>query len=43
MTTTAGAGGRTAVVTRASSGYAVTRPARVHVAEIVVRPNKDLP
>jgi NADP-dependent 3-hydroxy acid dehydrogenase YdfG len=23
--------------------YAVTRPARVHVAEIVVRPNKDLP
>jgi NADP-dependent 3-hydroxy acid dehydrogenase YdfG len=23
--------------------YAITRPARVHVAEIVVRPNKDLP
>ena len=22
--------------------YAVTRPARVHIAEIVVRPNKDL-
>jgi NADP-dependent 3-hydroxy acid dehydrogenase YdfG len=22
--------------------YAVTRPSRVHVAEIVVRPNKDL-
>jgi NADP-dependent 3-hydroxy acid dehydrogenase YdfG len=23
--------------------YAVSRPARVHVAEIVVRPNKDIP
>jgi NADP-dependent 3-hydroxy acid dehydrogenase YdfG len=22
--------------------YAVTRPARVHIAELVVRPNKDL-